>query len=79
LFSNTARAHQLEKTRDWVVLYCEARQGDYQCTIITAQHGPLAAKRVVRGREAECARHYRQVAAGTPSTVAAYCGGAPGN
>jgi Holliday junction resolvasome RuvABC DNA-binding subunit len=62
LFSNTARAHQLQKTRDWVVLYWENREGEHQCTVITSQHGPLAGKRVIRGREAECADYYRRIA-----------------
>ena len=59
LFSNTPRAHEHAKTHDWVVLYF--RVGDSperQCTVITSERGALLGKRVVRGREAECARHY---------------------
>jgi hypothetical protein len=58
LFSNTARAHELGKTRDWVVIFYE-RDGDAgQCTVVTETHGALRGRRVVRGREAECgARH----------------------
>ena len=41
LFSNTARAHQMGKTRDWVVLYYDGRDGEQQCTVITSQRGPL--------------------------------------
>lgn len=59
LFSNTARAHQLGRTRDWVVLYCESGGSERQYTVITATRGELAGRRIVRGREAECARHYR--------------------
>lgn len=59
LFSNTARAHQLGKTRDWVVLYYDDGKGERQCTIITAQQGPLRGKRTVRGREEECEVYYR--------------------
>ena len=58
LFSNTARAHELGRTRDWVVIYFY--DGDHhegQCTVVTETHGPLAGKRVVRGREAEQRRH----------------------
>jgi hypothetical protein len=62
LFSNTARAHQLQKTKDWVVLYSEGPEGEHQWTVVTSQHGPLAGKRVVRGREAESADYYRQTA-----------------
>jgi hypothetical protein len=55
LFSNTARAHQLNRTDDWVVLYYY--DDDHiagQCTIVTETRGALQGKRVVRGREAEC-------------------------
>jgi hypothetical protein len=62
LFSNTARAHQLQKARDWVVLYWEGRKGEHQCTVVTSRHGPLAGKRVIRGREAECADYYGRIA-----------------
>jgi putative hydrolase len=57
LHSNTARAHDLDKTRDWVVIYWDddGREGQY--TIVTEHQGPMAGKRVVRGRESEC-RHY---------------------
>jgi hypothetical protein len=61
LFSNTARAHQLNKTRDWVVIYFyddDHREGQH--TIVTETRGPLRDLRVVRGREAECRRFYRQ-------------------
>jgi len=56
LFSNTARAHELERTRDWVVVYFyDADHEEGQHTIVTETHGPLSGKRVVRGREAESA------------------------
>ncbi len=57
LFSNTARAHELKRTNDWVVLYYydgDHREG--QCTVVTETHGPLKGQRVVRGRETECRR-----------------------
>lgn len=63
LYSNTARAHQLEKTRDWVVLYYDDGESDGQCTVVTARQGPLRGKRIVRGRESECASHYGRIAA----------------
>jgi hypothetical protein len=59
LFSNTARAHQLERTHDWVVVYYERDGDEGQCTIVTEHSGPLTGRRVVRGREGECADHYR--------------------
>jgi hypothetical protein len=56
LFSNTARAHELGRTGDWVVLFYE-RDGDSgQCTVVTETRGPLAGRRVVRGRESESER-----------------------
>jgi len=61
LFSNTSRAHDLGRTRDWVVLYFydgDHREG--QCTVVTETRGPLAGQRVVRGREPECSEHYAQ-------------------
>ncbi len=58
LFSNTARAHELEKTNDWVVLYVERPDGSYQYTVVTETRGDLKGKRVVRGREAECRAYY---------------------
>ncbi|HUF27024.1 MAG TPA: helix-hairpin-helix domain-containing protein [Gemmatimonadaceae bacterium] len=54
LFSNTAQAHRLGRTKDWVVLYHDGRDGEQQCTVVTASRGPLRGRRVVRGREAEC-------------------------
>jgi len=58
LFSNTARAHELGKTRDWVVIYWDGKAGERQCTVVTAHQRPLRDRRVVRGREAECAKYY---------------------
>ena len=55
LFSNTARAHELGRVRDWVVIYGEDKEhGERHYTVVSAAHGPLAGRRVVRGREADC-------------------------
>lgn len=55
LFSNTARAHELDRTRDWVVIYCyDDGHHEAQHTVVTETRGPLAGRRVVRGRESEC-------------------------
>ena len=55
LYSNTARAHELGRTRDWVVVYFyDHDHHESQCTVVTEQSGPLRGKRVVRGREQEC-------------------------
>lgn len=58
LFSNTARAHELGKTHDWVVLYYDADGGQRQSTVVTATQGALRGRRVVRGREAECRAYH---------------------
>lgn len=53
MFSNTARAHELGKTGDWVVIYYERDGLEGQCTAVTEVRGPLSGCRVVRGREGE--------------------------
>ena len=59
LYSNTAQAHQLNRTRDWVVLYFyDDEHTEGQHTVVTETHGPLAGRRVVRGREVQCRAHY---------------------
>jgi hypothetical protein len=58
MFSNTQRAHDLKKTNDWVVVYYRKGEGENQCTVVTESRGPLKGKRIIRGREKECARHY---------------------
>jgi DNA polymerase (family 10) len=58
MFSNTAAAHTLGTTDDWVVVYYEKGTGEQQCTVVTEKRGPLKGKRVVRGREAECKKYY---------------------
>ena len=58
LYSNTKRAHDLDKTDDWVVLYYKRDGEDGQATVVTETGGGLAGKRVVRGRESECRRFY---------------------
>lgn len=66
LFSNTAHAHSMGTTHDWVVIYLEdhnhrGQQGRW--TVITSQFGKLRGKRIVRGRERECAEYYERRAA----------------
>jgi hypothetical protein len=58
MFSNTAQAHELGKTRDWVVIYRDDAGGHGQWTAVTAQSGPLKGQRVIRGREMECAEAF---------------------
>jgi hypothetical protein len=42
-------------THDWVVVYRDDHDGHGQWTVITAQFGPMLGKRIIRGREGECA------------------------
>ncbi|WP_455208885.1 helix-hairpin-helix domain-containing protein [Kaarinaea lacus] len=59
LYSNTARAHQLGQTRDWVVIYFyDKEHHEGQHTVVTETRGSLIGKRVVRGRESECQGYY---------------------
>ena len=63
MYSNTARAHELNRTRDWVVVYFyDNHHEEGQCTIVTETRGPLTGLRVVRGREAACREYYRGLA-----------------
>ena len=60
LFSNTELAHELHRNYDWVVIFFSDAEGDEgQCTVVTERRGALTGQRVVRGREPECAQHYR--------------------
>ncbi len=59
VYSNTARAHARKRTRDWVVLFFHQDDtSEGQATVVTEYRGPLAGRRVVRGREVECFDHY---------------------
>ena len=65
MYSNTALAHRLGRTRDWVVVYFyNDHHQEGQHTVVTETRGPLTGRRVVRGRELECRRHYAAEAAG---------------
>jgi hypothetical protein len=59
LFSNTALAHRLNQTRDWVVIYFDDGFSSGQRTVVTETRGDLRGRRVVRGREFECRELYR--------------------
>ncbi len=60
LFSNTAHAHELDATHDWVVIYRDDDNHSGCWTAITSQFGPLRGRRIIRGREGDCAQHYGQ-------------------
>jgi endonuclease III len=57
LYSNTAQAHRFGRTHDWVVIYFDGPE-EGRATVVTARNGVLRGRRVVRGRETECAKHY---------------------
>lgn len=58
LYSNTPRAHQLHKLRDWVVIYYDQDGSEDQVTVVTDTVGGLGKRRVVRGRERESLGYY---------------------
>ena len=60
LFSNTSRAHDLNTTKDWVVIYRDDSGSHGRWTVITSQFGKLHGCRIVRGREHECLEFYRR-------------------
>ncbi|AMO73317.1 helix-hairpin-helix domain-containing protein [Sphingorhabdus sp. M41] len=54
LYSNTARAHDLGRTNDWVIIFFSSdHQPEGQCTVVTETSGRNKGKRAVRGRENE--------------------------
>lgn len=57
---HTQRAHELGRTRDWVVLYVDGGRGEQRFTVVTAARGVMKGRRIVRGREADCLTYYRQ-------------------
>jgi hypothetical protein len=57
IFSNTALAHRLGQTHDWVVIYFHDGITAGQRTVVTETRGDLRGRRVVRGREQECRDH----------------------
>lgn len=60
LYSNTALAHRLGRTKDWVVIhFSHDHYFEGQYTVVTETRGPLVGQRVVRGREHECEAYYR--------------------
>jgi hypothetical protein len=60
VFSNTALAHRLGQTHDWVVIYFNDGITSGQRTVVTETRGDLRGLRVVRGRERECRGFYQR-------------------
>ena len=70
LFSNTRKAHELGKTKDWVVIYAHMdTEPESPSTVVTERRGPLSGRRVVRGREAECGLCYGAMEPGSPAPI----------
>jgi hypothetical protein len=67
LFSNSALAHRVGRTDDWVVVYFDGGAGERQCTVVTERTGALAGRRVVRGREDECLALYESQGPAAPA------------
>jgi putative hydrolase len=62
MYSNTQRAHTLDKIYDWVIILfydCHHLEGQY--TVVTEVRGNLIDRRVVRGREDECGAYYNNL------------------
>ncbi|MBD3315000.1 MAG: DNA-binding protein [Chitinivibrionales bacterium] len=53
MYSNTARAHQLGTTHEWVVIYYRRNGFEEQCTVVPYGKKSEGKLRVVRGRERE--------------------------
>ena len=70
LFSNTAHAHELGATHDWVVIYRDDDNDHGRWTVITSQYGRLRGHRIVRRREQECVRYYASVTTPTSTSHA---------
>jgi hypothetical protein len=70
LFSNTRKAHELAKTKDWVVVYAHLdAEPESQSSVVTERRAPLSGRRVVRGREEECAPYYAAMEAGSSASM----------
>jgi putative hydrolase len=63
MYSNTARAHELDTIRDWVVILHDAAGQRAQWTVVTSRFGKLRGRRIIRGLERECAEYYAHPAA----------------
>lgn len=60
VYSNTERAHKLDKIFDWVVIFFyDNHHLEGQYTVVTETYGNNKGQRVVRGREYECRVYYQ--------------------
>ena len=58
-YSNSELAHRAGKTKDWVVIIYERGGVHGEATVVTETRGKARGRRVVRGREDECAKFAR--------------------
>jgi hypothetical protein len=58
-YTNTRRAHEERRVRDWVTIWFEKDGAEDSSTVVTSRTATLRGERVVRGREAECRQLYR--------------------
>jgi hypothetical protein len=64
LYSNTARAHRLGRTRDWVVIFAERNGDEVRQTLVTEYRGPLVEVRLAGAdpeRDTELAREAEHI------------------
>jgi hypothetical protein len=69
LFSNTALAHRLGQTHEWVVVAFHDGIHSGRRTVVTETRGDLRGRRVIRGREHECRDHYQSLTAKPSHTM----------
>jgi DNA polymerase (family 10) len=68
LYSNTALAHRLGRTGDWVVVFfSHDAEPEGRRTVVTETRGAARGRRVVRGRESECLAPAAQPPAALPA------------
>lgn len=69
MLSNSAMAHKLGKTHDWVIIVAERDGHEEQFTVVTEYHGDLRGMRVVRGYSDECRKMYASPLPGAQEAV----------
>lgn len=69
MFTNTAKAHEMGTTHDWVVIISDDPGFHGQWTVITSEFGKMKGQRIIRGYENECAEFYRNLSSDERSLV----------
>lgn len=60
-YSNAAPAHPADASDDWVVIYRNDEVNHGRWTVITGRYNNLRGKRIIPGREFECAQYYSKL------------------